>query len=87
VKARAIRSGIRTGAVFSAFRSFDFDIAVFIAVDSSTYDLLWAREVPATDIEGASRYSLHVNGYLVPVTTGARLGTDVTPRFNASLSA
>jgi hypothetical protein len=87
VKARAISPGARVAEVFSAFRSFDFDVAVLIAFDSSTYELRWAREVPADDIEAAGRYSRHVNGNLIPITVGAGLGTDITTRFRAVLSA
>lgn len=87
VKARAIGPGTRAGAVFSAFRSFDFDVAVLIAFDSSTYEVLWAREVPAADIEAAGRYSPHINGNLIPITVGTGLGTDITTRFRAVLSA
>ncbi|MEV6904331.1 hypothetical protein [Amycolatopsis sp. NPDC051372] len=86
VKARTIHPDTR-GAFFSPFRSFDFDVAVLIAVDSSTYNVLWAREVPVADIEAASRYSAHTNGNRVSITAGARLGTDVTTRFSAVLSA
>ncbi|WIX83334.1 hypothetical protein QRX50_22530 [Amycolatopsis carbonis] len=86
VKARTIHQETR-GASFAPFRSFDFDVAVLIAVDSSTYNVLWAREVPAADIEAASQYSAHINGHRVSITAGARLGTDVTTQFSAVLSA
>jgi hypothetical protein len=86
VKARAIGPNARSGAVFSPFRSFDFDVAVLIAFDGSTYDVLWAREVPPADIEAASRFSRHINGHLPPVTAGVRLGIDVTTRFRVIVS-
>ena len=43
VKARTVGSDTHPGAVFSAFRSFDFDVAVLVTFDSSTYALQWAR--------------------------------------------
>jgi hypothetical protein len=86
VKARTIDPKTRAGAVFSAFRSFDFDVAVLITLDSSTYALRWAREVAVADIETAGRYSSHVNGRLIRITTGANLGVDVTTRFSAVVS-
>jgi hypothetical protein len=86
VKARTVGSDTRAGAVFSVFRSFDFDVAVLITFDSSTYALRWAREVPAVDLETAGRHSSHVNGRLIRITAGARLGADVTARFHAVAS-
>lgn len=87
VKARIVGPGTKPGAIFSVFRSFDFDIAVLLAFDSATYDVLWAREVPTADIEAATRYSSHVNGHRIRITVGAQLGTDVTSQFGALLSA
>ncbi|MFF1612265.1 DUF6998 domain-containing protein [Amycolatopsis sp. NPDC058278] len=86
VKARTVGPDTRAGAVFSVFRSFDFDVAVLITFDSSTYALRWAREVPAVDLESAGRHSAHVNGRLIRITAGARLGVDVTARFHAVAS-
>jgi hypothetical protein len=87
VKARAIGPGPRAGEVFSAFRSFDFDVACLIAFDSATYGLRWAREVSAVEIKTAGRYSPHVNGNLIRITAGEKLGTDITTRFRAVLAA
>ncbi|WP_230862525.1 hypothetical protein [Amycolatopsis camponoti] len=78
MKARIVGPDTGADAIFSVFRSFDFDVAVLIAFDSSTYGVLWAREVPAADIEAACRFSSHVNGHRVRITAGARLGADVT---------
>ncbi|MFD6073136.1 hypothetical protein [Amycolatopsis lurida] len=86
VKARAVGADTRAGAVFSAFRSFDFDVAVLIAFDSDTYAVLQAREVPAADLKAAGRQSEHINGRLIPISTGLRLGVDVTDKFHAALS-
>lgn len=86
VKARTVGPDTRASAVFSAFRSFDFDIAVLITFDSATYALRQAREVPAADLETAGRHSAHINGRLIKITTGLRLGVDVTSRFRATAS-
>jgi hypothetical protein len=86
VKARTVGPGTRVGAVFSVFRSFDFDVAVLITFDSATYALRQAREVPVTDLETAGRHSAHVNGRLIRITAGLRLGVDVTARFRAVTS-
>lgn len=74
------------GAVFSVFRSFDFDIAVLITFDSATYALREAREVPVAELETAGRHSAHVNGRLIRITAGLRLGVDVTEQFRAVAS-
>ncbi|WIX85848.1 hypothetical protein [Amycolatopsis sp. DG1A-15b] len=87
VKARIVGPNTGAGAIFSVFRSFDFDIAVLIAFDHATYEVLWAREVPAADIEAAGSFSAHVNGHRIRIAAGKHLGTDITPRFKAILSA
>ncbi|HET6288757.1 MAG TPA: hypothetical protein VFG15_18670 [Amycolatopsis sp.] len=84
VKARAVAPDTRPGASFSAFRSFDFDIAVLITFDSATYAVRQAREVPVADLETAGRYSAHINGRLLTITAGFQLGRDVTARFRAA---
>jgi hypothetical protein len=86
VKARTVAPDIRASAVFSVFRSFDFDIAVLTTFDSATYALRQAREVPAADLESAGRHSAHVNGRLIKITAGLHLGVDVAPRFRAVAS-
>jgi hypothetical protein len=86
VKARTVSPDTGAGAIFSVFRSFDFDIAVLVTFDSATYALRWAREVTAAKIETASRHSAHVNGHRIAITAGARLGVDVTPRFRAVMA-
>jgi len=86
VKARTVGPDTGAGAVFSVFRSFDFDIAVLITFDSATYALREAREVPVAELETAGRHSAHVNGRLIRITAGLRLGVDVTVRFRAVAS-
>ncbi|WP_233621533.1 hypothetical protein [Amycolatopsis sp. WAC 04182] len=86
VKARTVGADTRTSAEFSAFRPFAFDVAVLITPDSDTYALLQAREVPAADLKAAGRHSDHVNGRLIPLSTGLRLGVDVPDKFHAALS-
>jgi len=83
VKARTVGPGTRGGAVFSAFRSFDFEAAVLLVFDERSYDLLWAREVSPGMIEAAGRYSAHVNGHCVRIVTAEALGVDVSDRFRA----
>ncbi|WP_235213486.1 hypothetical protein [Amycolatopsis sp. MJM2582] len=87
VKARAVGPNTRASAIFSVFRSFDFEIAVLITFESATYALRWAREVTAGEIKAAVRHDPHVNGHRITISRGARLGLDVTTRFHAVASA
>lgn len=84
VKARTVGEGVRGSAKFSAFRSFDFDSAVFIAFDLGTYEVVWARLVPREVVESTVRYSPHINGSSVRITVASRLGLDVTDRVRAA---
>lgn len=81
VKARALRRGASRSAVFSVFRSFDFDVASLLVVDAGSYGLLWAREMTPQQIEGAARWSSHVNGHLLRIQTAEQLGMDVTSAY------
>jgi hypothetical protein len=78
VKARTIGGGVKLSAKFSAFRSFDFDVTVFLALDMSSYDVVWAREVGVDEVRAAVRFSTHINGNFVSIREARRLGTDVT---------
>lgn len=82
VKARSVGVGVSPSAKFSAFRSFEFDSAVFIAFDLGSYEVEWARLVPRDDVETAARYSSHINGSSVRINIASRLGEDVTERFS-----
>ena len=87
VKARAWGPDTSPSAVFSVFRSFDFDIATLVVFDATNYTLMWAREMAAAEVESAARWSKHVNGHLLRVSLAQRLGVDITERFRATLSA
>lgn len=87
VKARTWGPGTSPSAVFSAFRSFDFDVATLLVFDSATYDLMWAREMMPDDVVAAARWSKHVNGHLLRVPVAQRIGIDVTERFRSALAA
>ena len=76
VKAMGRRSAGLSGK-FSSFRSFDFDTAVFLVFDASTFDLTLAREVAARDVKAASRYSPHTNGWDLTLSRINNLGVNV----------
>lgn len=83
VKGMGARSSGRT-SVFSPFRSFDFDTAVFLCFDAESFDLVLAREVPAAELDAASRFSAHVNGRLVSLRQVEELGADVLAEMKSA---
>ncbi|MCU1416798.1 MAG: hypothetical protein JWP32_972 [Schumannella sp.] len=84
VKARTIGEGVHASAKFSAFRSFDFDNALFLALDLGTYRIEWARLVARQEVEDVARYSPHINGSSLRITKAAKMGEDVTERVRAA---
>lgn len=81
VKARTVSASTSPSAVFSVFRSFDFDVATLLVFDSRTYSLKWAREMSPGQVKEASRWSAHVRGHLLPIRVAEKLGTDGTALF------
>lgn len=55
---------VRAGQVgnYSFFRSYVFDVCVFVQLDSSSYEVISAVEVPSAPVESRARASAHVNG-------------------------
>lgn len=86
VKAMGGRATGKTGK-FSPFRSFDFDIAVFLVFEFQTFELALAREVSANDIEAVSRYSAHTNGRQPTLRQIENAGIDVTDEMRAAYAA
>lgn len=60
VKCRVVRGG-QVGN-YSFFRSYAFDVCVFVQLDSTSYDVVSAVEVPSAAVESRARASTHVNG-------------------------
>ncbi|WP_315638226.1 MULTISPECIES: hypothetical protein [Microbacterium] len=85
VKARTRSASTSANAVFSVFRSFDFDVATLLVLDSRTYALQWAREIGPNEVRSASRWSAHVNGHLLSLRSAQTLGRDVTAEFTPYL--
>lgn len=69
---------------FSFFRSFDFDIAVFLAFAVETCDLVFAREVTGSEVEAVARYIPHVNAHRATLRQVEDLGFDVTAEMQAA---
>lgn len=86
VKARTLTPGTSPSAVFSAFRTFDFDLASFVVFDARNYSLMWAREMSAEQVQSSGRWSEHVRGRLLRVSVVEREGIDVTEQYRSALA-
>ncbi|WP_440713722.1 DUF6998 domain-containing protein [Gordonia sp. FQ] len=86
VKAMGRRT-LGRSAVFSPFRSFDFDTAVFLVFAPATFHLAEAWEATPAEIEPIARFSRHVNGHLLSLTRIAGVGRDVTAEMSAAYAA
>lgn len=62
VKCRVLPKGDRSTQFFSPFRSWDFHAAVFVTLDSETYDVAHATEVPVDAVREIGRYTEWVKG-------------------------
>lgn len=72
---------------FSAFRSFDFDVAVFLVFSIGTFELTLAREVTADVVENTATYSSHVNGSALSLPQVKDLGVDVTDEMREAYAS
>lgn len=83
VKAMGGRSAGRAGK-FSPFRSFEFDVAVFLVFDAEEFNLVLARELTVIEIEAVARYSPHTNGRQPTLRQIENLGSDVTEEMRSA---
>jgi hypothetical protein len=84
VKARLVDPRDTRSQGFSAFRSWEFDSAIFLLFDTNTYDLLWARELTSDETRAIGRFVEHTRSSAILVRGVAAAGTDVTERFAAA---
>lgn len=78
VEARVVDLVDKRTQTFSAFRSWEFDEALFLLFDARTYDLIWARELSRNETIGIGRRVEHTNSSSVAVRNVLRCGMDVT---------
>ncbi|QKS87189.1 DUF6998 domain-containing protein [Curtobacterium flaccumfaciens] len=78
VKARVVNPLDRRTQAFSAFRSWEFEEALFLLFDAATYDLIWARELSRDETISIGRRVEHTNSSTVAVRNVLRAGLDVT---------
>ncbi|GAA3339128.1 hypothetical protein GCM10017714_13360 [Curtobacterium pusillum] len=81
VKARMVQPSDARPQAFSAVRSWDFDLALFMLFDAGTYDLTWARELTREEAEPLGRRVEHTNSWAVLVRQVEGAGGDVTERL------
>lgn len=60
VKCRMV--GAKRSGNYSFFRSWDFDVCVFVRLDSTTYEVVSAVEVPKSGVQSLAQTTAHVNG-------------------------
>ncbi|PYY32249.1 DUF6998 domain-containing protein [Curtobacterium sp. MCBD17_030] len=83
VKARAVIPGKPAGA-FSALRTWDFELGLFILLDAATYDILWARELTPESAEPLGYKYGYTNSTTIAVRRVATVGRDVTDALTAA---
>ena len=86
VKCRLVVPGAKGTQQYSPFRSWDFDVCVFITFDAYSYDVVQALEVPSKIIQALATPVPHVGATAARVHTKTAFtsipGTlDVTPRL------
>lgn len=86
VKARLVDPADRRSQNFSAFRSWNFDAALFLLFDSASYDLLWARELTVEETKAIARRVEHTNSSAIVIRHVAAAGIDVTEPVRAAYS-
>lgn len=87
VKSRALNTA--GSAIYSLFRSWDFDACVFILFDPDTYDVTQAHEAPTTSLRPITNRSDWTAGDRVSVRTNVLAlpgAVDVTRQVQAAQS-
>ena len=82
VKARLVEGTKDTD--FSAFRSFDFDAAVFMVLDVRTYEVAWARELSQAETQSLGRHVELTNSRSIRTRHVFPAGIDVTERIRTA---
>jgi hypothetical protein len=90
VKCRVIEPGSRRTHVYSPFRSWSFHSCVFVGLNSVSYDIERATEIPVNSIKSIARESSWVAGQRVTVNqilAGVPGAVDVTDRLREAYEA
>lgn len=90
VKCRVVEPGSRRTHVYSLFRSWDFDACVFVNLNSVTYDIEQAVEIPVEQVQAIARLSSWVAGHRITVSqirSGISGAVDVTEPLRRAYEA
>lgn len=90
VKCRVIEPGSRRTHVFSPFRSWDFHACVFVVLNSRTYEVDQAVEIPVEQVREIARATTWVAGHRITVgqiRAGVSGAVDVTGRLQEAYEA
>jgi hypothetical protein len=87
VKCRVIEQGGRRSHSFSPFRSFDFDVCVFVVFDSSDYQVVQALELDVQAVTSNARDVAWVAGKRLTVSQvlGFEASRDITESLRTAL--
>lgn len=81
VKARSVDRNASRSLPFSPFRTFDFDVAVFIIIEAATNSVWSAFEWTPDEVRTLGRRVDHTNGHVVRIGQLPGAGADVTARI------
>jgi hypothetical protein len=85
VKARAVNTTKNYGGqTFSAIRSFDCDLMVFLVFDQESLDLVSAHELSSQQVREIGSHINHVNARVVNPNAVKKVGQDVTELIRAA---
>ena len=90
VRCRVIEPGSRRTHVYPPFRSWEFHACVFVTLNSATYDVDYAVEIPVDRVKELARASSWVAGHRITVgqiRNGFNGAVDVTERLKAAYEA
>lgn len=82
VNVRNMRSDTRQSAIFSVFRSIDFDACIFVLIDTDTQRVRAAFERSADYVATHGTHRAHTHGFAVRVSQARQLGIDLTDRVD-----
>ncbi|QAY71435.1 hypothetical protein [Xylanimonas protaetiae] len=82
VKTRFLDPGARRPFTF---KNLEFDVAILVRLDATTFAIDWAREISRTDIE--SLLTPHSSGHRLSPARAVANGADVAQRLRDALAA
>ena len=72
------------GQSFSAIRSFDCDLMVFLVFDQASLELVSAHELSSDQVRQIGSHVNHVNARIVNPNAVSKVGKDVTDLIRAA---